>query len=463
MDGNNTVADQIDPLVVVSTRPESAAPTRAAGKVCDLLVVGHGAVVIEAVRAAIQQPARVVLIQQPDPPEGVAIEPADFLQALTQVDRQLGPGLRSARSEASPGGAAPAAADRRGAEIAAALQRSRHPAARSALSAAAEQWTRQGGELLRGPATFTGPQTLVVGDRELRFRRAIIAPGHRPEPPEYALSDDSRPLTEETLDRWKQVPERLAVFGGSVKACQWAQIFRRLGSEVHLIDRGHALAAEEDPQVASILENQLRQDQVRMHLGCQDLSIQPLRRRKVIVIARADGKEKLMVDELFCCGPKRLNVAGWGLDAAGVGRSERAIAIDSALRTTNPRIFAVGAACGPRFASPAAVEMMARAAVGNALGRVEQLWPRRLDWHLLPRCLYQRPQIVQLGLTHHEIAARGNELDTYRQVVAAAEHSAGEEAWSEFIEVVVDRFSGRVASVTAVANTVEPWIAPLLA
>jgi pyruvate/2-oxoglutarate dehydrogenase complex dihydrolipoamide dehydrogenase (E3) component len=93
---------------------------------------------------------------------------------------------------------------------------------------------------------------------------------------------------------------------------------------------------------------------------------------------------------------------------------------------------------------------------------VERFWPRRLDWHLLPRCLYQRPQIVQLGLTHHEIAARGNELDTYRQVVAAAERSAAEGAWSEFIEVVVDRFSGRVASVTAVANTVEPWIAPLL-
>jgi pyruvate/2-oxoglutarate dehydrogenase complex dihydrolipoamide dehydrogenase (E3) component len=69
---------------------------------------------------------------------------------------------------------------------------------------------------------------------------------------------------------------------------------------------------------------------------------------------------------------------------------------------------------------------------------------------------------VQLGLTHHEIAARRNELDTYRQVVAAIEKSPADAGWSEFIEVAVDRHSGRVASVTAVAKTVEPWIAPLL-
>jgi pyruvate/2-oxoglutarate dehydrogenase complex dihydrolipoamide dehydrogenase (E3) component len=90
-----------------------------------------------------------------------------------------------------------------------------------------------------------------------------------------------------------------------------------------------------------------------------------------------------------------------------------------------------------------------------------RLLPQRFDWHLVPRGLYNDPEIVQIGLTHHEVAARRSELDTYRQVLAAAERAGGESALSEFIEVVVDRPSGRIASVTAVAETAEEWIAPL--
>jgi len=186
-----------------------------------------------------------------------------------------------------------------------------------------------------------------------------------------------------------------------------------------------------------------------------------MRQRSAIVIAGEESKEKLLVDEMFWCGPRRLDTAGMGLPAAGVVSTDQSIATSDALRTTNPRIYVVGEGCGPRYGAPLAAQATARVAVHNALTPLGRFFPQRFDWHLIPRTVYSDPEIIQIGLTHHEITAARSEFDKYRQVLAAPDRAGEDGPCSEFIEVVVDRPSGRVAAVTVVAARAESWIAPL--
>jgi pyruvate/2-oxoglutarate dehydrogenase complex dihydrolipoamide dehydrogenase (E3) component len=324
-----------------------------------------------------------------------------------------------------------------------------------------EDIAQAGAEVFPGSATFTGPKTLNAGTVEVQFRRAIVAPAGVATPPEFVLPEGESVLTAATLAPLAHLPRGLAVFGASPHACQWAQLFRRLGCVVRLIDRGPVLLPGEDPQITAIVEAQFRRSQIRLHLGCRDISVETRRQRSAIAITGEAGKEKLLVDEMFWCGPKRLDTAGMGLAAAGVASTDQSITIDDALRTTNPRIYAAGEGCGPRYAAPLAAQATARVAVRNALAPLGRFFPRRFDWRLIPRPLCSDPEIIQMGLTHHEIAAAGNDFDTYRQVLAADGRADEEGGRNEFVEVVVDRLSGRVAAVTAVVESAEQWIAPL--
>jgi pyruvate/2-oxoglutarate dehydrogenase complex dihydrolipoamide dehydrogenase (E3) component len=453
MDTNNLVAEQ--PAEVAISRSASTPSAPAGGRsqiFCDLAVVGRGTVALEAARAAIRRQARVVLIHQSDPEDAARIDPWLLSHALDQAKQ--GPARGNDRSaltaDTGPGLAAVGL-----------LQQARQFFTPAAEDLAGEDIARAGAEVLQGSATFTGPSTLKAGAVDVRFRRAIVAPTTVATPPEFVLPEGESVLTAATLVKLAHLPQRLAVFGADSQACQWAQLFRRLGCEVHLIDRDHVLLPGEDPQIAAIVEAQLRRSRIRLHLGCRDIAIETMRQRSAIVIAGEESKEKLLVDEMFWCGPRRLDTAGMGLPAAGVVSTDQSIATSDALRTTNPRIYVVGEGCGPRYGAPLAAQATARVAVHNALTPLGRFFPQRFDWHLIPRTVYSDPEIIQIGLTHHEITAARSEFDKYRQVLAAPDRAGEDGPCSEFIEVVVDRPSGRVAAVTVVAARAESWIAPL--
>jgi pyruvate/2-oxoglutarate dehydrogenase complex dihydrolipoamide dehydrogenase (E3) component len=454
MSPETPVAQQPDPSAASPTSAKP--PAQAVGRpkiACDLAVVGCGTVALEAARAAIRRRARVVLVYQGSSESAAKVDPWLLSRALDLVQQEPALAPRTGRAttteSAPPTGALGL------------LQRALQSATRTAEDCAVEDLARAGAEVVHGSAIFTGLNTLKAGSLEVQFGHAILAPGSVATRPEFVVPEGDAVLTEATLGRLEELPQRLAVFGSNRQACQWARLFRRLGCEVHLIDRDYAILSEEDPLISAIVEAQLRRNAIRLQLGCQDIRIETMRQRRAIVIDREDGKEKLLVDEIFWCGPRRLETAGLGLEAAGVVYTDRAILVNDALQTTNRRIYVAGEGCGARYGGALAAQATVRTAVRNALAPLGGLVRQRFDWHLVPRGLYNDPEIIQIGLTHHEIAAWRSELDTYRQVLATADRASGESALGEFIEVVVNRSSGRIASVTAVAEKAEEWIAPL--
>ena len=321
----------------------------------------------------------------------------------------------------------------------------------------AEPPDEQNIDVFLGRAVFCQRHTLTVGGQELRFRKALVATGAEPASAEIDGAEPAECLRAETLGQLTEPPRRLAVIGCGPEACAWAQAFRRLGSQVHLVGRHRTILPEEDPLAAGLLQTRLEQDEIRLHLGCQELEIEPTGNLQAVVIRQDGRRGKLLVDRLLLCGPRRPNTRGLGLESAGVACGEHGIVVGDRLQTTNPHIFAAGGACSAGFSDRQAAEATARLAVHNALSFTSL----RLSRLVIPRCTYTDPAIAQVGLTLREANARQIEVDTYRTDLSQGDEPIPEHHRQGLIAVHVRRRTGSIVGATVAARAADELIAPL--
>jgi pyruvate/2-oxoglutarate dehydrogenase complex dihydrolipoamide dehydrogenase (E3) component len=309
-----------------------------------------------------------------------------------------------------------------------------------------------------GEAVFCRRQVVAVDGREIHFRKALVATGTKPAPTEIDGTDQNECLRVETLGRLRALPRRLAVIGCQPAACAWAQAFRRFGSQVHLISRQPSILPDEDTDAAALLKARFEQEGIRLYPGCQELAVEATGNLQAVLIGREGRREKLLVDRILLCGPRRPHTAGWGLESAGVAYSDRGILVGDRLQTTNRHIFAAGGVCDARFATPQAAQATARLAVHNALSFTS----RRLSRLVIPRCIYTDPAIAQVGLTRGEAAARQIEIDTFRADFSQADEAIPEHRRHGLVAVHVRRRTGSIVGATVAAEAADELIAPLV-
>jgi pyruvate/2-oxoglutarate dehydrogenase complex dihydrolipoamide dehydrogenase (E3) component len=296
----------------------------------------------------------------------------------------------------------------------------------------------------------------MVEGRTIRFRKAVIATGAKSAPVNIGGAAQNGCLLPETLSELAEPPRRLAIIGSGPEACQWAQAFRRLGSQVHLVGRAATVMPQEDPGAGRAVQARLVQEEIRVHLRCEELTVEATGNLRSVLIQQDGRKEKLLVDRVLVCGPRQPNTAGLDLETAAVLYTDQGIVIGDRMQTTNRHIFAAGEVCGSEYAAPQAAMATAGLAAHNALSLV----PRRLSRLVIPRCIYTDPQVARIGLTQAEAAARRIEVDTYRIDLAEADGSIAPQRREGFITVYVRR-TGRIVGATVVAEDADELITPL--
>ena len=162
-------------------------------------------------------------------------------------------------------------------------------------------------------ARFVGRDAVEVDGRRLRFERALIASGSGPAVPAVPGLAAGRYLTNETIFELTELPRRLVCLGAGVVNCEMAQAFRRLGSEVDLVQGHERLLPAEAPEASELLAKRLASEGVRLHLGANGTKVDASRQR----LALSDGSE-LAYDALLVATGRKVNVEGMGLELAGV-------------------------------------------------------------------------------------------------------------------------------------------------
>jgi pyruvate/2-oxoglutarate dehydrogenase complex dihydrolipoamide dehydrogenase (E3) component len=209
-----------------------------------------------------------------------------------------------------------------------------------------------GVELIFGTARFVGPRTVTVDGRTLRADLVFINTGGRPATPDIPGLAEVAPLDSTSIMELDRVPEHLIVLGGGYIGLEYAQMFRRFGAKVTVVQRGPQLLPREDEDIAAAVLEILQQDGIEVLLDREAGSAEGLADGRVRIVAGAGGEEKSVIGShvLFAAG-RVPNTEGLDLMAAGVETDPRGyVRANERLETTASGVYALGdVKGGPAF------------------------------------------------------------------------------------------------------------------
>ena len=302
-----------------------------------------------------------------------------------------------------------------------------------------------GVDVFLGKGRFTDRDRAEVEGQTLRFRRAVIATGARAAAPQVPGLADAGYLTNETVFLLTSLPRRLLVLGAGPIGCEMAQAFARFGSQVTVFDRAPRILHRDDADAAAVVHRALVRDGVTIELGA---TLERVERRgeETVVSYSVDGaRHTITGDALLVAAGRAPNVEDVGLDAAGVVYDRQGVSVNDRLRTTNPRIFAVGDVCS-RLQFTHSADFQARLVIANALffgrGRNSKL--------VIPWCTYTSPEVAHVGVNAEDAARDGVLLDTVTVPLHDVDRAVLEGETEGFLRVHLRKGSDRILGVTIV-------------
>jgi mercuric reductase len=300
--------------------------------------------------------------------------------------------------------------------------------------------------VLRGDARFKDARTLTVasaadGTREVSFDRCLIATGASPAiPPIPGLKDTPFWTSTEALAS-DTIPERLAVIGSSVVAVELAQAFARLGSKVTILARS-TLFFREDPVIGEAVTAAFRAEGIEVLDHTQASQVAYTDQEFVLTTERGE----LRADRLLVATGRAPNTPALGVEAAGVEvNAQGAIVIDRAMHTSTPHIYAAGDCTDqPQFVYVAAAAGT-RAAINMTGGSAA------LDLTTMPAVVFTDPQVATVGYSEAEAHHAGIETDSRALTLDNVPRALVNFDMRGFIKLVAEAGSGRLIGVQAVA------------
>ena len=306
-----------------------------------------------------------------------------------------------------------------------------------------EIYEAMGVDTCQRDARFVDDHTVEVeggdGARKIRGRYIVIASGGRALVPPIDGLQDVPFLTNETLFELEEQPRRLAIIGAGPIGTEMAQAFQRLGTEVTVIDMLGRILANDDEELAAMLQDFLGREGVQYVLNAGvrrfDLSGEEIR----ITVEDRGSERTILADALLLATGRRPNVESLNLEAAGVEYGKRGITVDDRCRTSVRHIFAAGDVTG-RYQFTHMSEHMAKVAVTNALVK----WPMRIDAKHVPWATYTDPELAHVGATEHDLTERGTQFEVYRFPFNKIDRAVTDGETTGLIKIFAKKLTGRI-------------------
>lgn len=260
--------------------------------------------------------------------------------------------------------------------------------------------------LIRGHARFTGPKTLRIDDQEdgvtIEADKIFLNVGGRAIVPEIPGLADVDYLTNVGILELDTVPEHLVIIGGSYIALEFAQMYRRFGAAVTVVEKGPRLTAREDEDISAAIKEILEAEGITVVLGATAMRI--VKHENGFALIPRDGADAIVGTHLLVATGRRANTDDLGLEAAGVELDERAnyIEVDDQLRTTADGIWAMGDCNGKGAFTHTSYNDFEIVAANLLDGE-----PRRVSDRVTTYALYIDPPLGRAGMTEAAVRRSG--------------------------------------------------------
>jgi pyruvate/2-oxoglutarate dehydrogenase complex dihydrolipoamide dehydrogenase (E3) component len=301
-------------------------------------------------------------------------------------------------------------------------------------------------DLVRGEARFTGPKELEVrligGETiDLRAENVFINVGARPGSVPLDGLDGIPALNSTSIMELDEVPEHLLVLGGGYLGLEFAQMFRRFGSEVTVVQRGPQLLSREDPDVAEAVAGILREDGLEILLETHSRRVEQSEDGRIqLTVETPDGERTLSGSHLLVAAGRPPNTDKLNLEAAGVETDGRGfVKVNERLETNVPGIYALGdVKGGPAFTHISYDDF--RILRANLIEGKEASIADRL----VPYTVFIDPQLGRIGLSEQEARDQERSFHVAKMPMSYVARALEVDEARGFMKAVVDADTGEI-------------------
>ena len=310
-------------------------------------------------------------------------------------------------------------------------------------------YEESGVAVFKGVGSLSGPHEVEVDGERLAAERIVLATGTEPLVPPIEGLEQAGYWTNREATTLKEVPGSVTVLGGGPVGIELAQMLRRFGAEVHLLEAADRLLSREDPRVSELLQEALEADGIEVQVGAEVTAVHSEDGRRTAVF----GERRVSADQLLVAIGRRPRLGELALEKAGIEPQDRGIAVDERCRAADG-IWAIGDVTGVMPFTHVA-KYQGRVACADLLGE-----PARADYGAVPRVVFSDPEVAAVGMT--EAQARQNGIDAQSARVRLADAIA--RPWTYETDprgelaVLADARRGVLVGAWAVGPLAGEWI-----
>lgn len=294
--------------------------------------------------------------------------------------------------------------------------------------------------VIEGHARFESPTTVRVGDELLTAPRIFINVGGRAIVPDFPGINDVSYLTNTSMLELDSLPDHLIVVGGSYIGLEFAQMYRRFGAAVTIVEKGPRLVAREDEDVSAAIHDILTREGITIRTNAECISLAPHEKGVSVGVNCSSGEPASVGSHVLLAVGRQPNTADLGLDKAGVATDARGyITVDDSLATNVPGIWAMGD-CNGRGAFTHTAYNDFEIIAANLLNGEQ----RRVSDRILGYALYIDPPLGRVGLTEHEARATGKPLLIGLRPMTRVGRAVEKDETQGFMKIIVDAETRRI-------------------
>ncbi len=298
-----------------------------------------------------------------------------------------------------------------------------------------------GVNLIEGRGVLIAPDKVEVRKKDntteiIETDKIIIATGSRPAQIPIFPFDEEQIMSSDGALNVKNIPQSLIIIGAGVIGCEFACIFRELGSEVTILEMMPHAVSTEDREISELLERELKKKKIKLMTGVKVERAEA--RNDGVRVFLSDGKE-LVAEKLLVSIGRALNTENIGLETVGIQKGTRGEIITNEKMETNIEgVYAIGDATGGvLLAHVASKEGLV--AASNACGK-----EKKMDYSVVPAAIFTSPEIGSVGLREHQASDKGIKINVGRFQFRALgkAHAMGEIAG--MIKIIADAETDKV-------------------
>jgi dihydrolipoamide dehydrogenase len=302
-------------------------------------------------------------------------------------------------------------------------------------------------ELYQGLGKVQADRTVIVqmGEQteEIKAEKVILATGSVPFVPAITGIEEVAIYTSDTIFDIQHIPRSIAIIGGGIIGVEFACILASLKVEVTIIEMAETIVPNESPDVTAVLQNAMKKRGIKILTNTKVQSVAQGEREKLITVqTQAGDVEVIAAEEILVAVGRKPNLSA--LLDLGLKMNGPYVWVDRRMETSISGIYAVGDLIGGwQLAHVASAEGLVAAA--NAAGIHEEI-----DYRVVPRCVYTRPEIASVGLSEDEAKKRGYAVKVETYHYAGNGKALAMDDKEGFVKIIADQKHGEILGVVMV-------------